>query len=168
MTNIKSITGKIEVIGESSSNKGTDVMKAAASVKKYDYIRILDATGNVQMIKGAFPVGPSVDSYLFAGTEGTFHFFEINGEHLFFAYENDERKVFDLQELIEYNKSYKKLRNAGLWLIIGGIPMIIVLGLGLILIGIGGYLILKMKKLQKLTKPDNAASYLRDKGFAVV
>lgn len=89
MSKIQTITGKIEAIGQAEYNKQGTV---------YAYLRILEEDGNVCMMKSV-GVCNTVNSYISPGTQGQFHFVKINKGYLLFAYNNDERKVYDGDEV---------------------------------------------------------------------
>jgi hypothetical protein len=167
MESIKKLTGTIEAIGESVSVNAGNPSKNIPRVKKYDYVRFVDSSDQVRMLKVIHTIGPSVDSYIVPGQQGIFYFVELDDYLLLIAFSCGERKSFDLNELEQYHKQFKdKLKLANIATILG-IPMIVIGGLGLVVMGIGIYQIAKAQKPIERTNLEYLTKYLGYEGFSI-
>ena len=90
MDHIKKITGTVEAMGQS---------ELTLQQTQYAYLRIKDDAGNVRLIKNVV-VPNTVDSYLSPGEAGEFYLAKYSRKRsMLFAYKNDEKKVFNGEEI---------------------------------------------------------------------
>jgi len=158
MEHIEVISGKVEAVGQSNFDlKGSF----------YAYIRFLDEAGNVRMIKNV-GVPNTVNSYITPGTEGKFHLAAVNkNQSILFAFDNEERKVYDSEEIQDLEKVFRK--KGYIWLALTPFALfsIILFGLGLILTPVCLYFAYKdIFITPNKIKDQTLRTYLNQYGYA--
>ncbi|MFQ3186393.1 MAG: hypothetical protein ACI8Q3_001422 [Marinomonas primoryensis] len=157
MKHIESISGKIEAVGQSNF----DLKRTF-----YSYIRFLDESGNVRMIKNIF-VGNTVSSYISPGTKGKFHLAKINKKtSVLFAFDNEERKVYDGEEMQAFSKEYWLVGVYFLIMVPFALLSILMFGIGLILTPICFYFSYKgILVTPRRIKDETLRTYLNQFGY---
>lgn len=158
MEYIERISGEVEAVGQSQFNLGGTF---------YSYIRILDDAGNVRMIKNV-GIPNTVNSYISPGSKGVLYFAKINKKtSIVFAYSNNERKVYDSDDM---KSIIKALKLQGIWWVIMlpfALISILLMGIGLILTPACLYFAyVHLSKIPGRISDSKLRGYLSQHGFA--
>lgn len=158
MKHIEVISGEIEATGQTVFDQtGT----------KYAYLRILDDSGQVRMVKNAC-VPNTVNSYISPGAKGLFFIAKINTRiNIPFAFiDSSGRKVYDSQDMRHIRKVLKTLGFKMMLSIPFCLLLIFLFGIGLILTPIALYLTYTFWiKVPKMLEDSRLKEYLTQHGF---
>lgn len=158
MEHIEKVSGEVEAVGQSQFNLGGTF---------YSYVRILEDNGNVRMIKNV-AIPNTVNSYVSPGTKGALYFAKVNKKvSIIFAYSNNERKVYDSDDM---KAIIKALKLQGIWWLLMlpvALISILFMGIGLILTPACLYFAyVHFSKIPGKISDSRLKGYLSQHGFA--
>jgi hypothetical protein len=158
MDYLNRINGKVEVAGQRSTYRERT---------RYAYLRVLDQNGVVHMMKDIW-IPNTVDSYIRPGTQGTFYIAKLpKKENIIFAYSNDERNVYDSEDMELIVKEWKRYGRNFMFNIPLAIFSIIFMGIGLFLTPMCIYYAYHFRiKLPKKYGDSILREYLSQNGFS--
>jgi hypothetical protein len=157
MNHIETVTGTIEVLGQSQFDSGGTI---------YSYIRILDDFNKVIMLKNVIVLN-TVNSYISPGEKGSIYLVKLGSKgFIAFAYKNSMRKIYDVEEIKTIAKQFKV--KAFLWFC--ALPFallsIIFFGIGFVVTPICLYMIyVYFSKLPNMINDATLTAYLLENGF---
>lgn len=147
--------GKIEAVGQSKFDK---------EEQTYSYLRMIDAAGNVKMLKKV-SVYNTVNSYIGPGTTGTFYYIEYDKAITLFALTTPNRSVYDPEDTKRIAEAHSKMAIWWFLYAMFSIPCML-FALGVLTFPFCLYFAYEYKfKIPAIFSDVNMRTYLTDQGF---